>query len=74
MPTPDKCAFALNQRVYFVLDSEARGIVTGIIFRAHGGVLYEVTWEDKADRAHTEQELSAEPVYDTAAKPDATKH
>lgn len=53
----DSIKFSMKQKVYSVLDNEACGIVTGIIFRP-SGALYYVSWSDFVERVHYECELS----------------
>lgn len=58
-PAPDVVRFENHQRVFHVLDSEARGIVTGIIIRKTC-VEYFVTWADMVERHHEDAELTGE--------------
>ena len=57
--------FKMGQRVYSVLNAEARGIVTGLLYRPTT-VLYLVTWSDMREMEHSDIELSEEPVRDFA--------
>lgn len=59
-PSPDTLRYKLEQPVWFKLDREKEGIVTGILFRP-SGVCYKVTWEDMDEIDHFECELTASP-------------
>jgi hypothetical protein len=54
----DTLRFSLGQRVWFALNDEEHGIITGIMFRP-SGVVYYVTWADKSESNHFEAELAA---------------
>lgn len=57
---PDTLLFGLGDRVWFRLDREKEGMITGIVFRPHGHV-YDVTWQDMDESEHYECELTASP-------------
>jgi hypothetical protein len=58
----DTTKYHLGQQVYFV-GTEKFGVVTGILYRAHG-VCYLVTWAtDLAERYHSDIELSLEKSF-----------
>lgn len=59
-PNPDTLRYKLEQPVWFKLDREKEGMVTGILFRP-SGVCYKVTWEDMDESDHFECELTASP-------------
>lgn len=61
MILPDTVAFHLGDRVFSQLNSEWRGMVTGLQFRPTG-INYLVTWQDGCERGHYECELSADKV------------
>lgn len=57
---PDALRYGLGDSVWFKLDREKEGMVTGILFRP-SGVIYKVTWEDMSEKDHYECELTATP-------------
>ena len=52
--------FELGQRVWFALDAERHGIVSGIKFCIDDTVIYSVVWNDFEQRSHYAFELAAE--------------
>lgn len=57
--SPDTLRFALGQRVWFALNDENEGMITGILFRPNG-VIYMVVWQDMDETEHYEFELTAD--------------
>jgi hypothetical protein len=69
------CAYQLGTIVYKRLDTDGtKGMIVDITFRADGGVLYGVAWNEVGDTDHYEIELSTVPHYnDPAEVSDDTK-
>lgn len=63
----DSVKYTLGEIVYFRVDEEKKGIVTGILYRPDG-VAYMVTWNDASEQTHFACELTTErPFVETKA-------
>lgn len=58
----DSVSFQLGEIVYFRVDDEKKGIVTGIVYRPDG-VAYMVTWNDGNEQTHFACELTQERTF-----------
>lgn len=59
----DALSFSLGQIVYLKIDTEEKGMVTGILFRP-GGYSYAVTWASSLEESfHYEMELVADKAF-----------
>lgn len=54
--------FRLGEIVYFKVDDDKKGVVTGILYRPDG-VAYMVTWNDCNEQAHFACELTIEKTF-----------
>lgn len=65
--------FALEQIVYLHVNPERKGMVTGLLLRPKGQLIYLVTWDDPVEeREHQECELSEIKVLDLPGSEDET--
>lgn len=56
LPTP---LFALGTQLYLRVNAERRGMLTGLLFRPGGQIIYLVSWDEPLDeREHYACELS----------------
>lgn len=55
--------FDFGDSVYLKTDSEKQGIITGLLVRPEGLVLYEVSWGDRTDSRHYSFELQTEREF-----------
>lgn len=60
-----KFKFPIGTKVYHTLDAEGRGMVTGILLRP-GSHIYYVTWADRQETPHYEDELTTEKSFQTS--------
>lgn len=58
--------FSLGQTLYLRVNAGLVGMVTGILYRPGGGIMYLVTWSEDADeKQHWACELSADKEWVT---------
>lgn len=58
----DSVNFQLGEIVYFKVDDEKKGVITGIVYRPDG-VAYMVTWNDCNEQTHFSCELTTEKAF-----------
>lgn len=66
LPTP---AFVMGTRLYLRINSERTGMLTGLVFRPGGTILYLVTWDEPIEeKEHFACELSEEKGFGTVGE------